>query len=95
MVDFLEELFATGELVIKPNPADFRRRDIEQTLQQYESVWRTQTPTEPPRFIPDVSARAAKILLIACRAVVFRKMAPEISGRLQTLSAVEERNSAT
>jgi hypothetical protein len=74
---FLNSLFTTGELFVGVEDLGADPKTDLQILYRYESVWRTQQPLTPPAFHLELAVKAAKVLQIACRAVVHREITVE------------------
>jgi hypothetical protein len=77
MLRFLHSLFSSGELVLPRVESAFDVKSVRDALIQLEQHWRHELPGTSPTFLPDVSQKAAQVLMRLCRAVVDRDLGVE------------------
>ncbi len=77
MLTFLECLFSSGELIVSRTEAPLDQQAVLNALIQYEVIWRNQMSGEPPTFLPASAFKAARILMVAIRALVHRDVGLE------------------
>ena len=82
MLRFLHSLFSSGELVLPRVESAFDVKSVHDALIQLEQHWRRELPGTPPTFLPDVSLKAAQVLMRLCRAVVDRDMGVELAEQM-------------
>ncbi|MEZ6039249.1 MAG: hypothetical protein R3C20_02000 [Planctomycetaceae bacterium] len=83
MLNFLETLFETGELTVpRLVPEELQHGtqkqmpNFQRTLERLhsaEATWRLQLPGEPPSFLAEVAADAARVVLAICQGIVYRE----------------------
>lgn len=73
MIDFIQNLFEDGEIVV-PRAVTCSPESVERLLIFSERIWRKQWPGKAPTFRPDVAAKAAAVLCSLCQATVYREL---------------------
>lgn len=71
MLEFLAQLFSTGELVV---PAAEDLTGVEDFLTQVELIWRNQLPGVAPAFDAKVAMSAARVVLLFAQAIIDRSI---------------------